>query len=93
MKGEFVAVKKGTSIIFNYRVPIHQDCSLHEILGWIKKTNDGRWKWCRGISISHRKNWDGNNQQGVCSYYEEAIDMIKAGWIQTNNNQEKENVA
>jgi len=66
MKGEFRAADDGK--VIRYRVPIRDVSAIVEILGEIRKKNDGRYTWYRSAS-KYFPNWiseiDGKITQGV----------------------------
>jgi len=81
MKGEFRAADDGK--VIRYRVPIRDVSAIVEILGEIRKKNDGRYTWYRSAS-KYFPNWiseiDGKITQGVEVSIELAKLRMLEGW-------------
>jgi len=65
----------------SYIVPVQIGGRIHEVLGRVSMTNDGRWKWVRSESDYHKNGiWNGMNQQGCEETQEEAMKKVIEGW-------------
>lgn len=65
---------------FTYVSKIYYNSSIHEVLGKVDATNDGRFKWTRK-RCKFTQGWYGDNEQGCCKTLNEAKLALLEGWI------------
>jgi len=66
-----------------YKVPIRTGSRIHEILGEIKKKNDGRYNWFLIPSTFHKHTWNvEKHKQGVSKTLDEAKTILTSCWIE-----------
>jgi hypothetical protein len=68
-----------------YRITIGyldgEKCSMVNVLGRVKKKNDGRWEWTRKYVTNFCPNgWANEHKQGVADTKEEAMKKVEEGF-------------
>ena len=81
MISEAEFIESGNKI--KYKIPIRLGSRIHEILGEIRKKNDGRFNWFKIPSTFHKTTWNvEKHEQGTVKTIEEAKSILTSCWIE-----------